>query len=165
MTLPAKPRKRRLYLGTGQSATQSCYLYNHARSNSSTAFSFGINKPLRACIKKKKDQYIILFKKSLLRLNSFIDEITNFFKPDKLILQRQYIDLNQLLTDEIETLQNLQDTHQVAMAISLSGNVDSYSDLVWVRTILTNILSNAMKYCDVRKTSCFMNMDVNVSAD
>lgn len=113
----------------------------------------------------EKDQYIAMIKKSLIKLDSFIDEMTHFFRHDKLALQRQHIDLKQLLTEEIETLQNQFHTHKVATTVILSGEVDFYSDLVRVRTIVTNILSNAMKYCDVRKTSSFVKMDATVTGD
>jgi len=113
----------------------------------------------------EKDEYIALIKKSLLKLNLFIDEMTHFLRHDKLALQRQFIDLKQLLTEEIETLQNQFHTHPVATSVSLTGTVDFYSDLVRVRTIVTNILSNAMKYCDVRKTSSFVKIDAVVTRD
>ncbi|MEO7988711.1 MAG: PAS domain-containing sensor histidine kinase [Chryseolinea sp.] len=113
----------------------------------------------------EKDQYIAMIKKSLVKLDSFIDEMTHFFRHDKLALQRQHIDLEQLLTEEIEILQNQFHTHKVATTITLSGQVDFYSDLVRVRTIVTNILSNAMKYCDVRKTSSFVKIYATVTGD
>lgn len=114
---------------------------------------------------EEKDHYITLIKKSLVKLNSVIDEMTHFFRHDKLALQRQHIDLNQLLAEEIETLQNQLHTHKVATTITLIGEVDFHSDLVRVRTIVTNILSNAMKYCDVRKTNSFVKIDANVTGD
>jgi len=113
----------------------------------------------------EKDEYVALIKKSLLKLNSFIDEMTHFLRHDKLALQRQFIDLKQLLTEEIETLQNQFQTHRVSTTVALTGTVDFYSDLVRVRTIVTNILSNAMKYCDVRKTSSFVKIDAAVTED
>lgn len=113
----------------------------------------------------EKDKYIAMIKKSLVKLDSFIDEMTHFFRHDKLAMQRQPIDLKQLLTEEIETLQNQFNTHKVATTVSLSEEVDFYSDLVRVKTIVTNILSNAMKYCDVRKTSSFVKIDATVTGD
>ncbi len=106
-----------------------------------------------------------MIKKSLVKLNSFIDEMTHFFRHEKLALQRQQIDLKQLLTEEVETLQNQFHTHPVVTTITLSGKADFYSDLVRVRTIVTNILSNAMKYCDVRKTRSFVKIDAVVTKD
>ncbi len=113
----------------------------------------------------EKDQYIAMIKKSLTKMNLFIDEMTHFFRHEKLALQSQQVNLQELLTEEVETLQIQFHTHPVATTISVSAEVDFFSDLVRVKTIVTNILSNAMKYCDVRKTSSFVKIDAVVTED
>ncbi len=53
---------------------------------------------------EEKDRYILLIRKSLMKLNSFIEEMNNFYRVDKLVVQREKISLQEILHDELENL-------------------------------------------------------------
>ncbi len=139
-----KKQKEQTLLIANQQLDQVLYKTTH-ELKAPILSALGLVNLAEQSFTKEKDQYIAIIKKSLLRLNSFIDEMTHFYRHDKLTLQRQHIDLKQLLTEDIEILQNQLHTHQIAMTISLSGDVFFYSDRIRVKTIVTNILSNAIK--------------------
>jgi signal transduction histidine kinase len=162
--ITAKKQKEQTLLLANQQLDQVIFKTTHDLK-APLLSALGLVSLTEQALPEEKDEYIALIKKSLLKLNLFIDEMTHFLRHDKLALQRQFIDLKQLLTEEIEILQNQLHTHQVVTTITLTGTVDFYSDLVRVRTIVTNILSNAMKYCDVRKTSSFVKIDAVVTTD
>ncbi|HOX83587.1 MAG TPA: HAMP domain-containing sensor histidine kinase, partial [Chryseolinea sp.] len=162
--ITARKEKEKNLLLSNQQLDQVIYKTTHDLK-APLLSSLGLISLAESASAEEKDQYIALIKKSLLKLNSSIDEMTHFFRHDKLALQRQYIDVNQLLSEEVETLQNQFHKNPVVTTITFSGGADFYSDLVRVRTIVTNILSNAMKYCDVRKTSSFVKIDAVVTRD
>ena len=162
--ITAKKRKEQTLLQANQQLDQVIFKTTHDLK-APLLSALGLVSLAERALPDEKDEYIALIKKSLLKLNLFIDEMTHFLRHDKLALQRQLIDLKQLLTEEIETLQNQLHTQRVATTVTLIGTVDFYSDLVRVRTIVTNILSNAMKYCDVRKTSSFVKIDAVVTGE
>ncbi|MBL0743251.1 sensor histidine kinase [Chryseolinea lacunae] len=114
---------------------------------------------------EEKDRYISMIKKSLLKLDSYIEEMNNFFRNDKLALQREKINLNELLASELENLKNLH--HGDRVKVSLQGNSDIawYSDLIRVKTVVANIFSNAIKYQDLQKQNPFIKIVANVTEE
>jgi PAS domain S-box-containing protein len=106
----------------------------------------------------EKDKYINLIKKSLMKLNGFIEEMNNFYRIDKLEVQREEINLKELLQDELENLQDFSQNYSVRFNVDVKQSAVLFSDLVRVRTIVTNILSNAIKYQDGRKQNPFVKI-------
>jgi PAS domain S-box-containing protein len=113
----------------------------------------------------EKNIYLGLIKKSLVRLDSFIEEMNHFFRNEKLALQREKINIVELLKDELSNLL----THSVEQKIDIrfdkTGGDEFYSDSIRVRTVLTNILSNAIKYSDPQKSEPFINISVLVKEE
>ena len=112
-----------------------------------------------------KDQYIGMIKKSLLKLDAYIEEMNNFFRVEKLALQRERIDLDQLLQDEQENLKNLVHGEGVKIHLQLDDAIDWYSDPMRVKTIVTNIFSNAIKYQDLQKQDRFIKIATDVTPE
>jgi PAS domain S-box-containing protein len=86
-----------------------------------------------------KDQYIGLIKKTLVKLDAYIDEMNNFFRNEKLALQRDKIDLGALLKEEQENLKNLDHGDKIDVLFEVDNSVEWYSDAIRVKTIVTNI--------------------------
>jgi len=107
-----------------------------------------------------KSRYIQMIKKSLLKLDAFIEEMNDFFRNEKLAIQRDIIGMEDLLKEEIENLHNLSESRNVSMTFKIEGETDFYSDCIRVKTIVTNILSNAIKYSDPDKSEPFIRIYV-----
>jgi hypothetical protein len=114
---------------------------------------------------EEKTIYIDLIKKSLLKLNSFIEEMNNFFRNEKLALQRERIDLHELIRLELEDLHALSPDGKVNISLDIKGNTEFYSDAIRVKTVLTNILSNAIKYSDPKKREPFIKIYVSIQEE
>ncbi|MBA4053911.1 MAG: hypothetical protein C0490_04290, partial [Marivirga sp.] len=112
-----------------------------------------------------KDQYIGMIKKSLLRLDSYIEEMNNFFRIDKLALRRERIDLNQILQEEVENLSNLAKADKLKVYLKLDDHLEWYSDFLRVKTVVSNIFTNAIKYQDLRKSNPFIKIVTTVTED
>jgi PAS domain S-box-containing protein len=110
-------------------------------------------------------EYLALIKRSLLRLSSFIEEMNNFFRNEKLALQREKIEVGKLLQEEIENLKNLFQAGKITITLRADEQGEFFSDLVRVKTIATNILTNAIKYADSQKDNPFIQVEVKVNAD
>lgn len=110
----------------------------------------------------EKDRYILLIRKSLLRLNSFIEEMNNFYRVDKLVVQREKINLKEVLHDELENLHTQDGDPFIHFDVEIDESIDLYSDKVRIRTIITNLLSNAIKYHDLKKENPFVKITAKV---
>lgn len=110
-------------------------------------------------------RYLGLIRKSLLSLDSLIEEMNDFFRNDKMAVQREKIDMVKVLRDETENLKSLSDEKGIAIASHIHGATDFYSDSVRVKTIIGNILSNAVKYYDPQKKQPFVNISITINKD
>jgi signal transduction histidine kinase len=111
---------------------------------------------------KEKDKYIGLIKKSLMKLDSFIEEMNTFFQIERLTVQREKIELVKMVSDEVENLRNLNPNDTIAFDVQIDGPVELFSDRIMVRTIVTNMVSNAIKYRDSKKENPFIKIVARV---
>jgi PAS domain S-box-containing protein len=113
----------------------------------------------------QRQEYLALIKRSLLKLSSFIEEMNNFFRNEKLALQREKIEVGKLVTEEIHDLRNLYHADKISIQVNVEEGAEFFSDVVRVKTVVTNILTNAIKYADPGKNNPFIRIDVNVGAE
>lgn len=112
---------------------------------------------------EEKDQYIGMIKRSLINLDHYLNEMNDFFRNDKLALQREKIDLEDLIRQELNDLQGLAPGIQVQIDVAVAAESVYFSDRVRVRTVLTNILSNAIKYTDLQKQNPFIKIAARIN--
>ncbi len=113
---------------------------------------------------EQKQEYLTLIKRSLLKLNAFIEEMNNFFRNEKLALQREKIVMGKLVKDEIHDLKNLYHAEKIRIEVAIEESGEFFSDVVRVKTIITNILTNAIKYADPKKADPFIQVAIKVGA-
>lgn len=109
-------------------------------------------------------EYITLIKRSLLKLDVYLDEINDFFKGERLEIKREKIELKDLISEEIDNLRGFHETERIDIALAVNQQVDFYSDVFRVKTIVTNLISNAMKYADFSKAAPRISVEVEVNA-
>lgn len=112
-----------------------------------------------------KDQYIRLIKKSLQGLDAYIEEMNNFFRNEKLALQRERIDFKDMLQQVQETLINLASKTNIQVFVNLDDSIPWYSDALRVKTIIANIFSNAIKYQDLQKQNPFIKIATRITPE
>jgi PAS domain S-box-containing protein len=127
--------------------------------------ALGLIKLAEGSLGPEKDRYIGLVKQSLHKLDSLIEEMNNFFRNEKLAIQRNPIDIQTLLKQSISDLTTLYEDEKIAISVNVTGNVDFYSDSIRLKSIVGNILSNAVKYFDSSKTEPFININVFITED
>jgi PAS domain S-box-containing protein len=113
----------------------------------------------------EKATYLELIKKSLLRLDSLIEEMNDFFRNEKLALKRDKINVGHILTEELKYLKNLYESSRIDIQFSVDANTDFYSDSIRLKTVITNLLSNAIKYSDPKKSSSFISISVSIKEE
>ena len=91
--------------------------------------------------------------------------MNNFFRIDKLALQREQIDLGNILQSAQETLFNMAASANVKVYLNLDEATPWYSDALRVKTIVTNIFSNAIKYSDLQKQNPFIKIATRINPE
>lgn len=113
----------------------------------------------------EKDKYLHLIRKSLVRLDSFLEEMNDFFRNEKLALQRDKINIATLLNDELGDLKSLYEPSKIDVQFEIHGNSEFYSDSIRLRTVVANLLSNAIKYYDPDKIEPFVKISVYINEE
>jgi PAS domain S-box-containing protein len=112
---------------------------------------------------QQRTEYLALIKKSLLKLDGYIEEMNDFFRGERLEIKREKIELKTLISEEIDNLRNLHNTKSIEVDLVINQQVDFYSDVFRVRTVITNIISNAIKYSDLEKENSVIRVAVTVN--
>jgi PAS domain S-box-containing protein len=127
--------------------------------------ALGLVKIAEQASYEEQSLYLGMIKKSLLRLDSFIEEMNNFYRNEKLALHREKIDLENMLSEELDNLKNLYPDRSIDISWNIGGNAELLSDKVRVQTIITNILSNAIKYMDLQKQNPFIKIAAQITEE
>jgi PAS domain S-box-containing protein len=112
---------------------------------------------------EEQEKYLGLIKKSLYKLDSFIEEMNIFFRSEKLALQNTRIDLKEILQDELSNFNDLTELNKITVDLTVNQSTDFYSDSIRLKTIVGNLLSNAVKYFDSNKSESFIKISVSVN--
>jgi signal transduction histidine kinase len=100
---------------------------------------------------------------SLVKLESLIDEVNKFYQVDKMAIANEKIELDKLLEGEIAMLKNHPQAQNVSFELNNNGGSEIFSDSLRLKTILGNILSNAVKYSDSKKAHSFIRIDAHAN--
>jgi len=115
---------------------------------------------------KDQYQYLSLIRQSLVKLDNFIEDINSFYRNEKLAVRRERINFKKMIGEEIDSLKSISDDYK---RIDIKHNIaqvsEMYSDSLRLKTVITNILSNAIKYSDMQKSSPFINLSIQVTPD
>ncbi len=125
--------------------------------------AIGLIRLAEKASEKEKDRYIGLVAQSLFKLDSLIEEMNNFFRNEKLAVQREKIDIRAMLNDSVAGLHSLLDDNRIQIFIKVEAKNELYTDSVRLRSIIGNVLSNAVKYFDTRKTEPFIRITVSIT--
>jgi PAS domain S-box-containing protein len=110
-------------------------------------------------------KYLGLIRTSLHTLDGLIEEVNSFYRNEKLAVQNEWIDLRALLQREIINLSDAPEAAGIKIETFVGGDVPFYSDPIRVRTIVTNILSNSIKYHDPSKYLKYITVSASVFSD
>lgn len=113
---------------------------------------------------KDKHDYLNMIKQSLQNLDNFIEDINAFYRNEKLAVRSERIDFDQIIKDEIDNLQNANGTG-IEINYNITRVAELISDSIRLKTVMTNVLSNAIKYSDPNKETSYVNVDVQITPD
>jgi PAS domain S-box-containing protein len=127
--------------------------------------ALGLIKLAEKAAGNEKDKYIGLIKHSLYKLDSLIEEMNKFFRNEKLAVQREKVDIRLMLNDAVSDLKILLEDSKIQIYLKVEAGNELYTDSIRLKTIVGNILSNAVKYFDPRKAEPFIRINVFITEE
>lgn len=105
--------------------------------------------------------YFDLQEKSVEKMDAFIHTITDFTKNSRMPVQIEKLNFN-LMMDEVFNEYLFYDKSEIIQKnFSIQAGKEMYSDPMRIKSILSNLISNAIKFSDISKSNPFISIEVS----
>lgn len=108
--------------------------------------------------------YIQMMDKSVTKLDAFIRQLTQFSQDTRLQLVRKPIVLKEMIQDIWHDLKYMENAPRVELDLQVAQEGEFFSDPVRLTIVCTNIISNAIKYQDLKKPSGLIEVLVQANS-
>lgn len=103
-------------------------------------------------------KYLAMIKDRVGELERFIKDMSDYSKNARTAVLMEEIALEKLLREVLETLRFYPDSEKLIVDINVEDDLMVYSDHMRLKVILSNIISNCFKYCDLEKEEPFVKI-------
>ncbi len=110
-------------------------------------------------------QLMDLQKKSLVRMDRFIQDIVDHSRNMRLQVMAELVDFDMMVGAILEQLQFMEKFGRIKKTLNIQQDRVFYTSATRVDIILNNLFSNAIKYADLRKEEPFLKILIKVDAD
>lgn len=94
----------------------------------------------------KDNQYLPLIEKSILKLDSFVRNIVNYYQNKEIENTAVKMDIKALIDEAVESILFHQDVPGIDIQIEVNTDGDFYNDKTRFQMVLNNLISNGIKY-------------------
>jgi len=107
--------------------------------------------------------YIEMMKKAIQRQENFISQIVEFTKNKRLDVVPEAIDMKKLVEEVFESHKYIESASRIKNELVLRGNQNFYSDKNRIKIIFNNLISNAIRYADLSKSSPAIRIVIEIN--
>ncbi|MDB9882915.1 HAMP domain-containing histidine kinase [Bacteroidia bacterium] len=111
------------------------------------------------------NSYFDLQQKSIERLDTFIHKITSYSKNQRLPYKVTKLNFALIIDEILREHYFIANSDKIAKIVNIERNVDFLGDKERVSIILSNAISNAVKFIDLTKEVPQINIDVSMQND
>ncbi|MFP4090813.1 MAG: PAS domain S-box protein [Cyclobacteriaceae bacterium] len=108
----------------------------------------------------RRDQFIELSRKSLHKLDDFIQDVINISKNARVGLSLSEIEFAPMVEDILDDLRFESTYDKIRLQLDIHQKHNFVSDPQRVRVVLNNLLSNAFRYSDAHKEDPFVRIEL-----
>jgi PAS domain S-box-containing protein len=108
-------------------------------------------------------QLLELQKKSLMRMDQFIQDIVDHSRNTRLQIAAEPVDFERVVGNILEHLQFMEKFNRIRKKISIKQDRVFYTSSTRVEIILNNLFSNAIKYADLNKEDPYLQVSIELS--
>ncbi len=103
-------------------------------------------------------RYLGMMKQRMNSLDSFINDITDYSRNNRLHINSSKVNLHSLASEIWESLRYTTGAEDITFTINFSEDFEVETDPTRLQTVLSNLISNAIRYHDQRKENKFIQL-------
>ncbi len=104
--------------------------------------------------------FSMMQEKSIRKLDSYIVDILNISRNARMEIEMKEIDFKELFESVFEQLNFLENVSMIKKNISIDQDAKFYGDETRINTIISNLISNSIRYMDTAKEECRIDIFV-----
>lgn len=108
-------------------------------------------------------QYLGMMKQRVNSLDAFIKDITDYSRNNRQQVNASRVNIHQLANEVWESLRYTQGAEGITFTICIPNDFEVHTDGARLQTILSNLLSNAIRYHDHRKENKFIQLSLQIT--
>jgi signal transduction histidine kinase len=106
-----------------------------------------------------------LIERSIKKLDGFINDIINFSRNARLEVVYAQVDFEKIVNEIMDDLKYLDEDNRITRKISTIGSGRFYTDTVRLKIILSNLISNAIKYHNPNNKNPFIEVKIKYDSN
>ena len=114
---------------------------------------------------KNINKFLELIKTSAINLDNFIKDIVDYTHNNKKDIEYGKIDFEELVSSCLAKVNYMPSSYAVEKNVSVNSRIPFYSDYRRLGNLLTNLISNAIKYCNSSRNDCYLNIAIETDED
>ena len=111
------------------------------------------------------NEYNSRIERSVKRLDETVQGIIDYSRNARIDVTREVISFENVINNVLENLSSLSNFSRIQFNTEISLDGTFYSDSRRIKIILSNIISNSIKYADLTKEKSFVNLSIHNSND
>ncbi len=108
-------------------------------------------------------RYLGMMRERVYSLDKFIKDITDYSRNNRLEIARDKVKLTDLANEVWESLKFAPDAENINFQVDISDDIVVESDKNRLKVIISNLVSNAIRYHDRRKDAQFIRLRAQVN--
>jgi PAS domain S-box-containing protein len=110
---------------------------------------------------KNTSTYLNLMLKSIHKLDNFIQDLISFSRNSRMSVENQIIDFQDMINDILDGHKYFDGSEKIEKIIKIDINEEFYSDQTRLNIILSNLISNAIRYHNYSRDEPYIAITVN----
>jgi PAS domain S-box-containing protein len=112
-----------------------------------------------------KDAYMEMMKKSIAKLDHFIQDIIYFSRNSRTTLSYDQISFEPFMDDILAALMHTREEKPIEFRVDIRQEEEFYSDSKRLSVVLNNLIANAIKYSNPYKETPYVAIQVSVTSE
>jgi signal transduction histidine kinase len=109
--------------------------------------------------------YLKMMKIRIHDMENFIREIINYSRNSRLEVEKETTNLRKIVFEVTESLRYSEHRANIVIENKVPENLTINTDVPRLKVVLTNLISNSLKYYDEKKPSCYVRIEADERPD